>query len=1036
MVVVVASVPAAAQDTVQVVIVATTDVHGRAYHWDYVADREAPLGLTRVATVVDSLRRRYPDRVVLLDAGDLIQGNPFATYFATVRSPVPHPVVDALNFLRYDAATPGNHEFNFGIETWERALISAQFPFVSGNVYREPGGSLVLPADTAIRRGPVRIGIAGFTTPGAMVWDRENLRGRLRVAPIVPEAERVLAEMAADGVDLRIVVIHSGLDGPSSYDTAGVGAENVAAQLAGLPAAPHLVVVGHSHRRMADSVLRGVHFIQPEPWAQSVAVAHVVLVTDRRTGGPADRTRYRVARIRGEHVPLAGVAPNPQLTHHLDPLHAEVRTWVATPLAQAQGDWSVRYARAEDTPLIDWINAVQARVTGAGLSSTAAFNTGGGFRGAVRLRDIAGIYPYENTLKAVRIDGARLKAYLEQSAAYFRSWTPGGPVVNDSVPGYNYDMVSGVEYVIDLSRSPGARILQLTHRGRLVTAADTFTLALNNYRQGGGGGFDMLAGLPVVYDRGENVRDLLAAHARATGTLSADAHFRPSWRIVPDEAREAVRRHFAPPVSPETDTTILRVIGLNDLHGALQSHTPGFANGRAVGGAAVLAAWMDTLAARCACPTVRLDAGDQLQGTPVSSWVHGRSTVEALEALRLDAAAIGNHEFDWGIDTLEARLRQADYPWLAANIRTADGSGVPAWAEPWTMIARAGLRIAVIGVITPRTSTSANPELVAGLRFEDPAVAVRRLLPTIRAEGPDFVVVVAHEGAFCDAACDGPIIDMARSLDSGAVDLIVSGHTHSRVNTVVNGIPVVQAFANGTALDVVDFVRRADGSRIVRAEIVTTWADSVTPDPAVQRIVERYASEIAGLARRPITNLRFALPREDDGEYALGRLIADGFRNVARSDVALVNNSGIRDGLPGGEVTYGQLFQVLPFGNSLVTLQVPGALLRDVLEHALRGDRPAAHVSGITVRWDPRRRAGDRVREVRFADGSRLRNDRIYTLAVQDFIAAGGSGYAMLVPQERAGPGMTDFEAVELYLRRLPRPVEVRGAGDRFQATR
>lgn len=1025
--------PLTAQDTVHVVVAATTDVHGRAYHWDYVTDAEAPWGLTRVGTVLDSLRARYPGRVVVVDAGDLIQGSPFATYFATVRATEPHPVVDAMNQLRYDAAAPGNHEFNFGMDVWERALRSARFPFVAGNVVRLPGGEPVLPAWTAVERGPVRIGIAGFTTPGVMVWDREHVRGRVRVTPILPAADRVLSEMGTRGLDLRIVAIHSGMDGPSSYDTTGVGAENVAAALARLPVAPHLVVVGHSHRTMTDSVLQGVHFLQPEPWARSVAVAHVLLVAERPAGGQRAAPRYRVARITGEQIPLADVRPSPQLTHHLAPHHDAVLAWTRAPLARAEGNWSARFARAEDTPLIDWINAVQRAASGAELSATAAFNPDAGLGREVRLADLAGVYPYENTLRAVRIDGARLKAYLERAAAYFKVSGGGSVVINDSIPGYNYDIVSGVDYVIDLTRPVGSRIRQLSRNGRLVTAADTFTLALNSYRQSGGGGFTMLAGLPVVYDRDENIRDLLAAHARRAGVLRAADFFEPSWRIIPDGAREAVRWQFAPPAAAATDTVELRVIGMNDLHGALQVTTPEFAGGRPVGGVAVLAAWMDTLALRCGCPTVRIDAGDQMQGTPVSSWVRGRSAVEALNALRLDAAAIGNHEFDWGIDTLQARLQQARYPWLAANIRSADGGGVPAWARPWTLLERAGVRVAVIGVTLEGTSTSANPDLVAGLRFEDPAAAVRRVLPAVRAADPDFVVVAAHEGAFCDSTCEGNVVAMARALDAGSVDLIVSGHTHSRVNTVVNGIPIVQAYARGSALDVVDFVRRADGSRLVRAQVLTAWADSVTPDTAIARIVARYAAETARQAGRPVARLRFAMPREPDGEYALGQLVADAFRNVTRADVALINNSGIRRDLPGGRVTYGELFEVQPFGNRLVTLEVPGAVIVDVLEHALREERPAAHVSGLTVEWDPRRPPGERVREVRLADGNRLRPDRIYTLAVPDFLAAGGSGYAMLARRTARPTAWTDIEALELYLRRLPEPVEVAG-GDRFRA--
>jgi 2',3'-cyclic-nucleotide 2'-phosphodiesterase/3'-nucleotidase len=526
---------AQALDTAHVVIVATTDVHGRATHWDYENDREAPWGLTRAATALDSLRRLYPGRVVLVDAGDLIQGNPFAAHVATVSRLDPNPLIDALNILQYDAATPGNHDFDFGLEVFGRAVEAAAFRYVSANIYRLPRDTFALQPAVTLRRGDVTIGITGFTTPGVMVWDRAQLGDRIRVRRIVPAARSALE--ALRGTDLQVVLVHSGLDGSSSYDTTGVGPENVAADLARLPVKPELVVVGHSHRQIRDTVIAGVHFVQPLPWARSLAVAHVWLVR-----GAAGRP-YRVVRIRGDQVPLADVRPDPGLTRSLQAVHEQVRAWAGVPIAQTDDTWSARYARAEDTPAIDLVNEVQRRTAGTQLSSTAAFNPQAGFGpGPVRLRDVAALYPYENTLKAVRIDGATLARYLERSSEYFLTHTPGGSLINDRIPGYNYDIVSGVSYAIDLTRAVGERVLQLTYQGRLVQPTDTFTMALNNYRQGGGGGFDMLKGLPVIYDRGENIRDLLIQEVRSAGTLRVSDWFADSWRIIPPEARERIRR--------------------------------------------------------------------------------------------------------------------------------------------------------------------------------------------------------------------------------------------------------------------------------------------------------------------------------------------------------------------------------------------------------------------------------------------------------------------------------------------------------------
>ena len=200
-----------------------------------------------------------------------------------------------------------------------------------------------------------------------------------------------------------------------------------------------------------------------------------------------------------------------------------------------------------------------------------------------------------------------------------------------------------------------------------------------------------------------------------------------------------------------------------------------------MGGAAALKPWLDSLARACGCTTIRLDAGDEMQGTLLSNFGFGLPAITAMNAFGIDAAAIGNHEFDWSVDTLRARMAGARYRFLAANISDTTGTARPGWAEPWTRISRGGLKIAVIGLALKATPTNTTPRNVQGLVFGDGAAAVRRVLPQARAAA-DFVIVVAHEGAFCDGppatdpvpapACHGDILDIARGLDSASVDLI------------------------------------------------------------------------------------------------------------------------------------------------------------------------------------------------------------------------------------------------------------------------
>ena len=1012
-----------AQDTAHVVVVATTDLHGHATAWDYVHDRPAPWGLVRAATVVDSLRAAYPGAVVLVDAGDLIQGNPFATYFATVRPRLVNPTIDAMNAMRFDAATPGNHEFDFGLDVLTRAYGGAAFPFVAANVFRLPRDTVAFPPHVVVSRGGVRVGITGFTTPGVMVWNGDRLRGRLLVRRIPDLAAAAVRATREAGADVVVALVHSGFGGGSSYDTTGAGAENEAHRLAALPERPDLVIVGHTHRRLRDSVVNGVHFVQPQPWARSVSIVHAWLV-------PSAAGRARLVRVAADEVVLADVPPEPGLVRRLADAHAEVRTWVDRPLATVEGDWGGREVRARDTPLMDFLNDVQRRRAGAQLSAAAAFAAPARFGpGPVRLRDVAGLYPYENTLKAVRIDGARLRAFLEWSARYFRAYEPGRPPIADTIPGYNYDMVSGVEYEIDLLRPVGERIRRLSYRGRLVTPADTFTLALNSYRQAGGGGYAMLAGLPVVYDRGENIRDLLVAELEAADILRAPADFQESWWLAPAQARAAVRALYVPP-EVARDTVLVRLLATNDLHGALETATAPWGDGRPVGGAAVLKAWMDSLARTCDCPTVRLDGGDALQGTPISNFVLGRSTVEAMNAIGYDAVAIGNHEFDWTVDTLRARIGESTFPWLAANLVDSATGTRPAWAGDWRVFERQGRRIAVVGVASPSTPTTTNPLRVAGYQFLDPGSVVRGLLPAIRAAAPDVIVVLGHVGAHCDTTCRGEAIDLVTALGGETVDIVLGGHTGSDLITRVRGIPLALADHNGFQVTVADVVRRANGEREVRVRHDTLWADVIRPDSQVARIVTGYGAAVAERAGRRVATLKFTLPQErpEGRESSLGLLIADAFRTAGRTDAALINDGGIRADLPGGPVTYGALYRVLPFANRLLRVTVTGEVLLRVVEHALAGARPTAHLSGVAIRYDPRRPAGSRMREARFQDGRPIERRGTYTLTVPDFLAVGGGGYTMLPAARAEDLGVTDLEAVQAYLARLPQPVEAPSA--------
>jgi 5'-nucleotidase len=268
-------------------------------------------------------------------------------------------------------------------------------------------------------------------------------------------------------------------------------------------------------------------------------------------------------------------------------------------------------------------------------------------------------------------------------------------------------------------------------------------------------------------------------------------------------------------------------------------------------------------------------------------------------------------------------------------------------------------------------------------------------------------------------------MDVARQLDSGSVDLIVAGHTHARVNTVVNGIPIVEAQSSGRAVAVVDFVRVGGTRREVRIQLVTPYVDQVKPDFALTEALGRQQQAVRNITSRLVGRLKFPLKREGD-EYGLGRLIADAQRNLGKSDVAIMNNGGIRADLPAGTVTWGDVYQVQPFQNRIQRLTVQGAVLLQALEQCVAGrdHLPDCHVSGVQVWYDPRKPAGKRINRTELENHKGIDKDRTYTLVVSDFMATGGSGFAMLAGSPVEDLDLVDVDALIRYLSVLRAPVE------------
>jgi 2',3'-cyclic-nucleotide 2'-phosphodiesterase/3'-nucleotidase/5'-nucleotidase len=1009
----------------ELVLLGTTDVHNRLYPYDYYTQQEIPYGLARLKPLIDSVRTANAGRTFLFDSGDLLQGNPLGLVFARQYATQPSPVIRAMNLLAYDASTIGNHEYNYGLAHLKRALDIAKFPFVTGNVFKHGTNEhayrpyvllphVVAPGDTIL------VGVTGNTPPGVHIWDRANVEGVLQFRRVVESLKPVVREMRARGADLVVVLSHGGFEG-TSYDTlsSGVPPENESARLAREVPEIDVVFLGHTHRELADSTINGVTFTQAKNWAQSLAAVSVTMERRAASDWLAVGKRGRILK------------PDPLRADSafLDSLrweHERTVAYVNSVVGTSTAALDARESRTKDTPIMDFVNEVMRKTANAELSATAAFDLNSRLpKGPVRIADVAGLYVYDNTLRAIRINGTQLRAFLEKSAEYFGS---------SNIPGYNFDVVSGVDYTIDVSRPVGQRITVLNYKGAPVRDDQTFTMALNNYRQGGGGGFPMVASAPVVYDKQEDIRELLIEELRKRGTISPAQYSTLNWRLTPLDSATAIQRRLEREIRPQStsatsNTKRLRVLATNDFHGRLLAETYSFSEGRLVGGAVALDGYFDEEKRGFTGPTLILDGGDVMQGTPISNLTKGRSTVDFFNLTGYAAAAIGNHEFDWTVPVLRDRIKQARFAWLGANIFTAGTQNHPSWVKPTTMLTVAGIKVGIIGLATEETPAVTKSSNVVGLEFRSGIAAIDKWVPQLRAQGADFVIVVAHSGALCDRdfkKCEGEIIEWARGVQHRP-DLIVAGHTHRLVRYVENGIPIVEAGSYSTRYGVVDLTRDSAGARAWIRGFPTTYADRVQADPQVQRLVQRYQQQIGPQVNQVIVTLADTIGR-GQFESPLGQLIADAFRVTANAQMSFVNNGSIRIAeLPAGPVTWGMLYSLQPFENRMMRLTLTGAQIRGIVEQAVTGQSPGMQISGIKVTYVASAPAGQRVQQIALSNNEPLRAEATYTVAVTDFLATGtGDGYRGFgAASKREDVGLTDLEALIRYLQSLPQPVRM-----------
>jgi 2',3'-cyclic-nucleotide 2'-phosphodiesterase/3'-nucleotidase len=444
------------------------------------------------------------------------------------------------------------------------------------------------------------------------------------------------------------------------------------------------------------------------------------------------------------------------------------------------------------------------------------------------------------------------------------------------------------------------------------------------------------------------------------------------------------------------DPTTITVLWTTDFHGAIRARER--ERNRPIGSTPILAAYLDRERARNPLGTVLLDGGDCMQGSMASNLSYGRAVIEQMNRLGYDASAIGNHEFDWSADTFAARARESRFPWLGANIYLRDGETRPAWAGESVLLERQGVRIGVVGFATVSTPSVTMPSHVAAFRFRAPASLARAAIRDLRARGADVVLVIGHLPAR-QSHRGGPITGELAELGAAieGEDALLGGHSHNLVRGEVDGVPALIAGSHGRAIGRLDLTVDRRTRRVVahRSALITTYADAIQPDPGFTAFAESLDRALRSIAGHVLCDAPRALDRDRAGESPLGNWVADVMRRAAGAEVAVHNPGGLRASIDAGPVTAEEVFEVMPFDNRLVTLELTGAEILAAVEHGL-ANNGCLQVSGIRYRFAPSRPRGERVLVLTLDDGTPIDHGRRFRVATNEFLADGGDGYWMI----------------------------------------
>lgn len=871
----------AAAITADLKVMHTTDIHGYLMDYDYYEGTTGNYGFSRVASLIDAEREKavrvaHPDvdNSLLFDNGDLIQGNPLGDYYSatgdgSITTGEVHPMYAALNTMEFDGATAGNHEFNFGLDYYLQIIEGFNGFHVNANVKHNDGTPLfgtdseyqIIEEQVVTSEGDVeivKVGVTGVVPPQILSWDHSHLHGKLVIEDQVQAVDRVTAEMKALGADVVVVIAHTG----AGNGTGGENIENAGYDLMAVPNVD-LVMTGHSHREIvtkdADTFL-----IQPTEWGKQLGVMDFKLVKTN------DGWSVDMAKSQASVAKVTAATPNhPGVVATVADAHQATLDYVATPVAQSEIGIDSFFSQVSDNVSLELVQQAQTwyveGLIADGnedlaayahlplLSAAAPFRAGynGAYvdidAGQLTMADISNLYIYPNTLTIVKVSGEDVKNWLEISARQFNQITPGSN--NQSLlttfPSYNFDVINGVTYQIDVSQpmrfdrnglisTDNHRIINLEFEGQPIDMEQEFLVITNNYRAGGMDfRFAVGEGEKVVFADSMENRQVITEYAKQLGTITADnLSIDHNWSLAPiehtiasmnaptkanvqtqwdgnahiqevkaiDEKMSQYAINFAEEID-QSEFIDLQLLTFNDFHGQFDKD---MTNKRA--GVEYLTAYLKHQRDTHTGETLVLSAGDLIGASqPVTSLEHDEPTIEIFNGL-VDLAVVGNHEFDRGTNELlrimnggsrenengeTVEFAGAQFPHLAANVVYKKDGKMLEGTTPYEILDVDGVPVGIIGVVTTETTKKVIPAGIADVDFLDERETINKYAEELSKKGVKSIIVLTHvpaqsrNGVLVDLNGKSDVYDIIHDGLHPEVDMIIGADNHAFANVIV-----------------------------------------------------------------------------------------------------------------------------------------------------------------------------------------------------------------------------------------------------------